>query len=263
LTCSDDSATHAASARPKPPKQRTGIDKRLYQLEIRKQTKLSDHEYEKLAEVPPGITFVGSPAFLFGLTERGVKVVCNFGRNMLGGCQKIWRRLHGGTTSDFILKKLLPRVLAAITDLEARIQNKYLSSFPFDPQDLQMALNYYDQKIMKVKEEITDEFEAGALTLKKREVRARQAGRTFPKPKGVSSPARKFSTAVNALASNRQSIVMPILEGKGWSQVQFAQHARVDYNTVRAFLKGEGKPHASTRKQMADALGIPLAKFPR
>jgi hypothetical protein len=68
----------------------------------------------------------------------------------------------------------------------------------------------------------------------------------------------------NATATNeRKSFVYPILDGKGWSINRLAVEAEVDFHTVNDYLKGRTRPNRSTRKQLADALGIAVDKLPR
>jgi lambda repressor-like predicted transcriptional regulator len=60
----------------------------------------------------------------------------------------------------------------------------------------------------------------------------------------------------------REAFVLPILEEKGWSVHRFSVEAELDFHTVNDYLKEKTKPNRSTRKQLADALGIPVTKLP-
>jgi hypothetical protein len=67
------------------------------------------------------------------------------------------------------------------------------------------------------------------------------------------------------LASNadrRESIVRPMLRSKGWSTLEWAQESGVDFHTASSYLKGKTKPYQSTRKKLADSLGIPGEDLP-
>jgi lambda repressor-like predicted transcriptional regulator len=63
--------------------------------------------------------------------------------------------------------------------------------------------------------------------------------------------------------NKRQSFVLAILESKGWSTHQFSIEAQLDSHTVSDFLKGKTKPNRSTRKRLADALGIAVNELPK
>ena len=72
------------------------------------------------------------------------------------------------------------------------------------------------------------------------------------------------SKPTNATAANeRESFVQPILDGKGWSIHQLALEAEVDFHTVNDYLKGRTRPNRSTRKHLADALGIAVDRLPK
>lgn len=64
-------------------------------------------------------------------------------------------------------------------------------------------------------------------------------------------------------ASHKESLIRGILERKGWSLFDLAQEARVDPHTVNDYLKGKTTPYRSTRKKLADALGLPIEDLPR
>jgi lambda repressor-like predicted transcriptional regulator len=74
------------------------------------------------------------------------------------------------------------------------------------------------------------------------------------------------SEALNKIASSAQappgSVIQPMLDSHGWSVHEFAKRAGVDFNTVKLYLKGMRRPYPSTRKKMADALGIRLEDLP-
>ena len=62
--------------------------------------------------------------------------------------------------------------------------------------------------------------------------------------------------------NERQAFVMPKLIEKGWSINQLAVQAEVDFHTVNDYLKGKTNPNRSTRKQLADALGVAVGQLP-
>jgi hypothetical protein len=64
-------------------------------------------------------------------------------------------------------------------------------------------------------------------------------------------------------ASNRDGFVNSILKTKGWSILDWANKAVVDYHTANNYLKGTSNPYPSTRKKLADSLGVDVGKLPK
>jgi lambda repressor-like predicted transcriptional regulator len=62
--------------------------------------------------------------------------------------------------------------------------------------------------------------------------------------------------------AHRESIIEPILKQKGWSILDWANEARVDYKTAAGYLNGTTKTYRSSRKKLADALGIAPEALP-
>lgn len=72
------------------------------------------------------------------------------------------------------------------------------------------------------------------------------------------------SNAENSENSNeRESFVLPILAKKGWSVHDWATESVVDFHTASDYLKCKTNPYRSTRKKMADSLGIAVENLPR
>jgi hypothetical protein len=67
---------------------------------------------------------------------------------------------------------------------------------------------------------------------------------------------------VAASAARRQAVVDPIRDAKGWSTLDWALEAEVDYNTASDYLNGLTNPHRRTRVRLARALGIPVQQLP-
>jgi len=44
--------------------------------------------------------------------------------------------------------------------------------------------------------------------------------------------------------------------------LEWAQESGVDFHTASSYLKGKTKPYQSTRKKLADSLGIPGEDLP-
>jgi hypothetical protein len=63
-------------------------------------------------------------------------------------------------------------------------------------------------------------------------------------------------------SDTREEILRPILETKGFSVLDWATAADVDFHTANDYLKGKTNPYKSTRKKLADALGVPVEELP-
>jgi hypothetical protein len=68
--------------------------------------------------------------------------------------------------------------------------------------------------------------------------------------------------AVMSPAKLRQAFVERILTEKGWSILDWADNSGVDFHTANDYLKGTTKPYRSTRKKLADSLGVAVADLP-
>lgn len=94
----------------------------------------------------------------------------------------------------------------------------------------------------------------------RREELSRFAPRMTESPQGATSVPQ---VQINELANKRKALVEPILDEKGWSIHQLAVEAQLDFHTVNDYLKGKTRPNRSTRKQLAEALGIRVENLPQ
>jgi hypothetical protein len=62
--------------------------------------------------------------------------------------------------------------------------------------------------------------------------------------------------------NKRTSVVRPLLDAKGWSDHDWARNSRVDFHTAREYLRGKRNPYPSTRKKLAESLGISTEDLP-
>ncbi len=61
----------------------------------------------------------------------------------------------------------------------------------------------------------------------------------------------------------RAAFVMPILDSKGWSILDWANECNVDFHTANDFLRDRTKSYRSTRKKLAEGLGVPVESLPK
>ena len=62
--------------------------------------------------------------------------------------------------------------------------------------------------------------------------------------------------------NKRELFVNPVLDKKGWSLLNWAQASNVDFHTVQNYLSGKTKSYKSTRKQLAESLGVDVQNLP-
>jgi lambda repressor-like predicted transcriptional regulator len=67
----------------------------------------------------------------------------------------------------------------------------------------------------------------------------------------------------NTTGGEREAFVTAILARKGWSILDCANESGLDFHTVNGYLKGKTKPYRSTRKKMAEALGVAVDDLPK
>ena len=60
----------------------------------------------------------------------------------------------------------------------------------------------------------------------------------------------------------RHAFIAPLLEQKGWSVLDWAGAAHVDGKTPTNYLMAKTRLYPSTRKKLADALGVPADQLP-
>ena len=66
-----------------------------------------------------------------------------------------------------------------------------------------------------------------------------------------------------AAENERTAFVTPILEAKGWSLLDWAVHAGVDWHTTSGYANGKTMPYRSTRLKLATSLGISVHDLPQ
>ncbi len=86
-----------------------------------------------------------------------------------------------------------------------------------------------------------------------RELAEQQEGRTPDIP----------PLALEPQVNQRRVYVMPILEKKGWSVLDWANASEVSHATAMDYLDDKSKPYPSTRFKLAKALNIPVEQLPR
>jgi len=66
-----------------------------------------------------------------------------------------------------------------------------------------------------------------------------------------------------ASTASRKVEIDPFLQSKGWSLLDWANESNVAYHTVADYVSGKRTPYASTRKKLAEALGLSIQQLPK
>lgn len=69
-------------------------------------------------------------------------------------------------------------------------------------------------------------------------------------------------TASQTVKEPRKAFVMPLLNAKGWSVLDWATEAKVSHATAMDYLQNKTAPYRSTRLKLAKALGITVEELP-
>jgi len=89
-------------------------------------------------------------------------------------------------------------------------------------------------------------------------------GRTNPEKKAAGADWAPQGMSERPVASNqRGAFLKPILDQKGFSVHDWARQADVDFHTANDYLNGKTNPYKSTRRKLADAIGLKVEELPR
>jgi hypothetical protein len=81
--------------------------------------------------------------------------------------------------------------------------------------------------------------------------------------KSAEGPVRTLeNTGASEITVDRKRLIEPLLDARGWSILDWAREANVDYNTANDYLNGVTKPRRDTRKKLAAAIGMTVAELP-
>jgi hypothetical protein len=81
--------------------------------------------------------------------------------------------------------------------------------------------------------------------------------------KSISSAEQPLATHPRAALRKQRSSVDQLLKDRGWSTLQCAQEAKVDWHTADNYLKGITTPTRDTRLQLAKALNLSVNELPQ
>lgn len=76
------------------------------------------------------------------------------------------------------------------------------------------------------------------------------------------APTQPAQTSAETRSNNRTRTVNPILFERGWSDLDLAKHAGLDFHTVKEYMRGNTNPSRFTRKKLAKALNVEVGDLP-
>lgn len=114
-------------------------------------------------------------------------------------------------------------------------------------------------------------YESGWLIAESLENALRKAAMHFVRSDGKAvitltpdKPEASTSTTVESSRSNlRRAFIIPLLEKRGWSVLDWANEAGVSHATTQDYLDNKRRPYPSTRLKLAKALNVPVERLPR
>jgi lambda repressor-like predicted transcriptional regulator len=87
-------------------------------------------------------------------------------------------------------------------------------------------------------------------------------GKPIIKPTSAKTSQTKPTSKTEEKPS-RRAFVMPLLEAKGWSILDWANEAGVSHATAMDYLQDRTKPYRSSRLKLAKVLGVPVEQLPK
>jgi lambda repressor-like predicted transcriptional regulator len=118
---------------------------------------------------------------------------------------------------------------------------------------------------------VTHWYESGWIAARSLEDALRQVGRVLVREDGnpvIQSPlqASSFPSPAPDMpkdAQTRRQFILPLLEQRGWSILDWANEAQVSHSTAQDYLENRRNPYRSTRLKLAKSLGVSIQLFPR
>jgi hypothetical protein len=93
---------------------------------------------------------------------------------------------------------------------------------------------------------------------------AEKLARPDEEPVTIARPRAKRQTgSARQAADSRKAFVTPRRIKKGWSIFEWATASNVDFHTADDYLKGRTRPYPSTRKKLAESLGVRPEELPQ
>jgi len=115
---------------------------------------------------------------------------------------------------------------------------------------------------------ITRWYESGWITAESLSAALQKASIHFVRPDGSPvlkpiAPSAAPTPQESSETNPRRAFVMPLLEKRGWSILDWANEAGLDHTTALDYLDNRRKQYRSTRLKLANALKVPIDQLPK
>jgi hypothetical protein len=207
------------------------------------------------------------PGYYARLCDAAITVLRELLRNIDRACREVQSKKGGSIDAEFIRSVLLRKVFEAIEARKASVRGELeLMARRTKFKNLTPALHHLARATNRLKADFSNQYEVEIRELEL--VRSRPQNLVAP----VISELSEFLTpseldeqnpAAVKSGDRRKSVVMPILQEKGWSIHDLAINSTVDFHTANDYINGRTKPYSSTRKKLAESLGIKVQDLPK
>jgi lambda repressor-like predicted transcriptional regulator len=116
---------------------------------------------------------------------------------------------------------------------------------------------------------VTHWYESGWIVAKNLEDALRRVGAMLVREDGSPVLTQSSVTASSQVPTapktslTRREFILPLLEQRGWSILDWANEAGVSHTTVHDYLENRRSPFPSTRLKLAKSLGVSIQSLPR
>jgi hypothetical protein len=255
------------------------FDKQLFDLKLHEAFEWLHSETEvrrrKVAAEQRKIGQELGAGFLAKIADSDVGVLLDFLSKVDETCRETWLTDLDSITPEFIRAVLAPQIFAIIAARKGGIHG-HLKSLAgrtrMGVTDLQASAQHLELQVRHLESKLSTRYEIEAMELSKQEApKASAISRSLKSEDRVSWPHRcrskgRLSDMTDPdkleIVLTRKASLEPLLAERGFSVHDWAKSANVDFHTANDYLRGKTRPHPSTLKKLAQALGIEVATLP-
>lgn len=206
------------------------------------------------------------PGYYARLCDGAIAVLREHLGKIDGACREVQSKKGESVNAEFIRSVLLQKVFEAIEARNGSIRGELeLMARRTHFKNLTPALHHLVHAINHLKGDFRNQYEIEIRELELARSRPRNlAAQVIGELSEFSAPSKLTQTPAGVESGDlRKSFVMPILQTKGWSVHDWAINSGVDFHTANDYLNGKTKPYSSTRKKLAESLGIEVQDLPK
>lgn len=201
------------------------------------------------------------PGYYARLCDGAIAVLRKLLWKIDSACREVQSMKGAVVNATFIRSVLLRKVFEAIDARNGSIRWELeLRARRTNFTNLTPALHHLVHSINHLKGDFSTQYEVEIRELELARSRPAQVvGEVseFSIPSKLTQPPAGLESG-----DRRKSFVMPVLQAKGWSIHDWAINSGVDFHTANDYLNGKTKPYSSTRKKLAESLGIEVQDLP-